>query len=97
MGKGDGNDGTGDGERMTQDPFYRIAALMMKTRQRELAVALLAHAAEARFLLEGGPVRAAALPEGMTLTAADEGKRYVCLTGEDGLIPLCALAEERME
>ena len=74
---------------MTQDPFYRIAALMMKTRQRELAVALLAHAAEARFLLEGGPVRASALPEGMTLTAADEGKRYVCLTGEDGLIPLC--------
>ncbi|MBQ7492131.1 MAG: hypothetical protein IJT76_06035 [Clostridia bacterium] len=82
---------------MTQDPFYRIAALMMESRRRELGTAVLECAAEARFLMEGAAVRAAVLPEGMTLTAADEGKRYVCLTGEDGLIPLCALAEERME
>ncbi|MBR5390974.1 MAG: hypothetical protein IK141_06745 [Clostridia bacterium] len=82
---------------MTQDPFYRIAALLRTGESRQtIAEAALESAAEARFLLNGASLQARALPMGMTLTPEDEGKRFLCLSGEEGIVPLCALTEERM-
>lgn len=82
---------------MMQDPFYQIAVMLKKETPDRLVSARLTDGEHLRFWVNGADLPATGRAKDLSLTAEDEGTRFLCWMGEEGLVPLLRLTEEGSE